>query len=188
MNSKLDIRGYINPFAPGTTESGQRDGMPKEVYVEDRRGHVIEALIKSVRKGSVVAVHELFCLAPGHWRPQKRRRILTERIEAIKERGGSILEVATGCRSNKGQLARMLLHAYEQIATSGRARKRETTGRPPKAWTPHELEVMETVWFSRRYKNDNERVTKIAKSIGKKPSRAWLRLRFGSPHKRSDEA
>jgi len=182
MSTKLDIRGYINPFAPGTTESGQRHGMPKEVYVEDRRGHVIEALIKSVRKGSVVAVQELFCLAPGHWRPQKRRRLLTERVEAIKARGGSIIELATGYRSNKGHLPRMLMTAYEQIATSGRARKRDAEGRPP-IWprSGQVYEGMKLLWQSRRYSNDNQRMAAIVKNYGKSPSRVWLRTEFGSP-------
>ena len=179
MNAKLDIRGYVNPLAPGLTETGQREGMTGEVYVEDRRGHVIEALIKSIRKGTVLQVRELYYLAPGHFRPQQRRRLLTERVEAIKERGGSILELATGYSSKKGHLARMLMTAYEQIATSGRARRRDKTGRPAREWTAHELEVMQAIWNSRRYSNDDKRVTAIKANIGKAPSRSWLRLKFG---------
>ena len=186
MSGKLDIRGYVNPEVPRTTESGQRENMTGDVYVENKSGTVIDRLIRSVRKGTVVEVMELYCLAPVIGYANKRRRILTERIEAIKERGGIIRETRTGYVS-KGNMARMAMGAYEQIATSGRARKRDKTGRPPKEWMPHELEIMETVWFSRRYKNDDERLTAIGKHIGKKPSRSWLRLRFGSPHKRSDE-
>jgi hypothetical protein len=179
MNTKPDIRGYVNPRALGLTESGQREGMNGEVYVEDRRGHVVDALIKSVRNGSVIAVRELYYLAPGDFRPQKRRRLLTERVEAIKAAGGSILELATGYSSKEGHLPRMLLTAYEQIATSGRARKRDRTGRPAREWTAHELEVMEAIWNSRRYSNDEKRVTAIRANIGKTPSRSWLRLKFG---------
>ena len=84
--------------------------------------------------------------------------------------------------------ARRLLHAYEQIATSGRARKRHKEGRPPDDWTSHELGVMETVWFSRRYKNDDERLTAIEKRIGSKPGRTWMRNKFGSPHKSGEES
>ena len=191
MSGKLDIRGYVNPFAPGATESGQREGMTGEIYVEDRRGHVIEDLIQSIRKGSIVAVKELYCLAPGHFRPQKRRRLLTERIEAIKAQGGSILELATGYSTRKGHLPRMLLTAYEQIASSGRARKRDAEGRPP-IW-PRKGQVyegMKLLWQSRRYSNDNQRMAAIAKNFGKSPSRVWLRIEFGSPSgkPRRDEA
>ena len=185
----LDVRGYVNPFAPGATEAGQREGMTGEIYTEDRRGHVIEALIQSIRKGSVVAVLELYCLAPGGFRPQKRRRLLTERVEAIKARGGSILELATGYSSKKGHLPRMLLTAYEQIATSGRARKRDRTGRPIKhTLDKHEREVVEGIWTSRRYRNDDERVVAIEKRTGKRLKRGWLRTHFGSPHGRQDVA
>ncbi len=184
-----DIRGYVNPLAPGTTEAGQREGMSGEVYVENRHGTAIDALIQSIRKGSVVAVKELYCLAPGQFRPQKRRRLLAERCQAILERGGSILELATGYSSKKGHLPRMLLTAYEQIATSGRARKRDRTGRPIKhALDKHEREVVEGIWMSRRYQNDDERVTAIEKRIGKRLKRGWLRTHFGSPHGRQDVA
>jgi hypothetical protein len=47
---------------------------------------------------------------------------------------------------------------------------------------------MENVWFSRRYKNDDERLTAIEKRIGSKPGRTWMRNKFGSPHKQGDEA
>lgn len=128
------------------TESGQREGMDGEIYVEDRHGNVIDALIRSVRRGTVVQVRELHCLAPARGNAQKRRRLLAERVEAIKARGGTLIELATGLRSPKA-LPRMLLNAYEQIATSGRARKRASLGRPLK-WelTTHDREIIEGIW------------------------------------------
>ncbi len=174
----IDVRCYVNPKVPGTTEAGQRENMTGEIYVEDRRGKQIDALLKSVRKGTVVEVMELYCLAPALGYANKRRRILAERIEAIKARGGVIRETRTGWLS-KGRMARMALMAYEQIASSGRARHRDKTGRPPREWTAHELQVMESIWNSRRHSNDDKRVTAIKANIGKSPSRSWLRLKFG---------
>ena len=185
MVENQDIRGYINPETPGETEAGQRSGMSPdaEIYLEDRRGRAIEALIKSVRNGSIVEVKELHCLAPAEFRADKRRRMLTERIEAIKEAGGIIREWSTG-HVSKGRMARMMMHAYEQIASSGRARRRHSTGRPIKyELTDHERRIMEGIWASRRYKNDDQRLVAIEKNTGRKFSRAWLRLKFGSPHK-----
>ena len=120
MSGKLDIRGYVNPGVPGTTDSGQRENMIGEVYTENKRGTAIDRLIRSVRKGTIIEVMSLYCLAPVQGYANKRRRILTERIEAIKERGGIIRETRTGYVS-KGNMARMAMGAYEQIATSGRA-------------------------------------------------------------------
>ena len=189
MTQNIDLRGYINPETPGMAESSQREGMTGEIYVENRKGSVIDALILSVRKGSVVQVQELYCLAPTDRRPQYRRRLLAERIEAIRHRGGQIIELATGYRSTNGRLPTMLLRAYEAIATKGRHRVRDQLGRPPK-WTltPHDREIIEGVWASRRYKNDDERTVAVRKRTGKKFSTSWLRLRFGSPHKRPDKA
>ena len=78
MSGKLDIRGYVNPEVPRTTESGQRENMTGDVYVENKSGTVIDRLIRSVRKGTVVEVMELYCLAPVIGYANKRRRILTE--------------------------------------------------------------------------------------------------------------
>jgi len=190
MSEKLDIRAYVNPFTPGETESGQHFGMSPdaEIYIETRRGNVIDALIRSVRPGSVIEVKELHCLAPADFRAQKRRRLLTERVDTIKAQGGIIREWATG-HVSKGRMASMVMVAYEQIATSGRARKRPALGAPVK-WdlTAHEREVIDRIWSSRRYKNDDERTVAIRKRTGKKFSTSWLRLRFGSPHKRPDKA
>ena len=125
-SGKPDIRGYVNPNAPGETEAGQSEGMTRgiEIYVENRRGTAINALIRSVRHGTIVEVKELHCLAPVDFRVDKRRRMLAQRVEAIKAAGGVIREWSTG-RMSKGQLASMTLHAFEQISNSGRGRKRD---------------------------------------------------------------
>lgn len=152
-----------------------------EVYVEDKHGHVIYALIKSVRKGSIVEVKELHCLAPATGTPSKRRRCLGERIEAITKAGGTIREWSTGFVS-KGNLSKMTLHAGEQIAYSGRARKRMMPGRA-KVW-PTEGEVYEgykAIWNSRLYGNDFERITAIEGKYGDSPGRSWLRSKFEAP-------
>jgi len=181
MTEKKDIRGYVNPDAPGRTVSGQRAAMTGEVYTEDRHDRQIDALIRSVRKGSVVQVEELYCLAPGIGRIDRRRRLLAERIEAIKDRGGVIHEIATGMLSNK-RLPAMMLRAYEMMATSGRARHKGREGRPD-VWpkSGQEYEGYRNVWHSRLYQNDDERRTAIKKRFGKSPSNVWLRQQFGSP-------
>ena len=183
----MDIRGYINPFPPGShTEAGQKHWMPEgaEIYIEDRRGKQIDALIASVRKGSVIAVADLFLLAPAAFRAPKRRRLLGERIEAIQGRGGDILECSTGYRASK-RLPAMLLRAYEQIATSGRARKHNRPGRQIK-WnlTREERELAEGLWRNRRHENDMDRTVAIQRRLKRKISRGWLRRAFGSPHSR----
>lgn len=176
-----DVRGYVNPFVPGETETGQKQGMAPsiEIYVENKWGKIIDGLIRSVRDGTIVEVKELHCLAPGHFRAQKRKRLLIERIEAIKERGGIIREWSTGYMS-KGRMARMTGHAFDQIAFSGRARKRRAEGRPP-IWPSEgpEAESYRAIWNSRLFHNDDERVAAIKKQFGKSPSRQWLRNKFG---------
>ena len=178
----------MNPATPGLAKSSQREGMDGEIYAEDRHGNVIDKLILSVRKGTVIQVRELYCLAPTTRRPQYRRRLLAERVEAIKARGGSILELATGYRSTNGRLPTMLMRAAEAIATKGRHRSRDRTGRPVK-WelTPQELTVAQGIWHSRRYTNDYQREVAVHKNIGKRIKRGWMRTHWGSPHQVGDK-
>jgi hypothetical protein len=182
----MDIRGYINIYAPGQTESGQRAAMPEgaELYIEDRRGNVIDKLIASVRRRSVVAVKDIDCVAPINFNAQKRRRIFRERVEAIIARGGSILELSTG-RSSKRQLAGLMTTAHERIARSGRGRKSAVNGKvsngAPRIWPRSGpiYEGMKLIFLSRHCSNDNQRMTAIKKEYGKVPSRVWLRQQFG---------
>ena len=86
--------------------------------------------------------------------------------------------------ANASYISRLL----SGVDTSKRVREHFGHGRPPK-WelTNHEREIIEGIWSSRRYKNDDERTVAVRKRTGKKFSLSWLRLTFGSPHKRSNK-
>jgi hypothetical protein len=183
MTEKQDIRGYVNPDVPGESRAGQASGMSPdaEIYFEDKTGKVVHAMIHSVRKGSIVEVKELHCLAPATGTPNKRKRCLAERIETITKRGGIVREWSTGLVS-KGSLAKMTVHATEQIAYSGRARKRPMRGRAPVFPTSGPVyESYRLIWHSRLYSNDFERITALEGQHGVAPGRTWLRQQFGQP-------
>lgn len=185
MSGKPDIRNYVNPQPDGGRFSAQwqLDYLPDGVsYTEDKTGKVVDRLIRSVREGTIIRVRRLFCLAPWYGSPRKRRSILADRVDAIKENGGSILEAETQRRTDiRGHLARMVMGASDDIATAGRSVSKGKTGRPPKEWTPAQRLVMESLWHSRAYKNDNERVAAIEGKLSKSPSRSSLRNMFGKP-------
>lgn len=186
MSEKTDFLNYINPQPKGgrfTVQWQQEPMSGGDFYIEDKSGKVFDVLLRSIRPGTVVRVRRVFCLAPWRATPRKRRAAIAARVAEVEARNGLVLETETGLRSDDN-LAEMLMRAYEDVATSGRGQaKRERPGRPAKEWTAHELGVMETVWQSRRYKNDDERLTAIKKRIGKTPGRTALRIKFGSPHK-----
>lgn len=187
-----DIRSYNNPFPPSFSEAGQAERLTGVVYTEGKAGEDFAALLRSVRKGTIVEVVDGFLLAPVTGKPAKRRQALLDRIDAVKAKGGILHEVTTGHRSNnRSQCNRMLLRAYEMIATSGRGRKsaangRLSKGRPGKNYEPDQLELMERIWFSRRYKTRDEAINAI-RAKGIKVKRGWLYNRFGSPDKKATE-
>lgn len=187
MTEKPDIRAYINRYVPGgKTESGQRSSITAgaEFYVENKKGTVFETFLRHLRPGSVVEVEELHYLAPGNGRADKRRRVLAGRYEAIHRRGATIRETFTGLQSCKGKTASMLLRGYEQIASSGRARKRPGEGRPPE-WPrpPATMEAYDAIWRRRGLNNDQARRGAIIAKFGAAPSMSWLRNNLGSPTK-----
>lgn len=182
MVEKPDIRSYCNPWPPRFSEQAQAARLTGEVYVENKTGEVIDALIRSVRKGTVVEVVEVGLLAPIKGRPAKRRQLMADRFERIKKRGGSIIEVETGLDSRKGHTPRMMVRGAEFIATSGRmAGKRGRAGRTAIEIDPHMDDVIDGLWRSRRYKNDAKRLAAIEKRTGRKFKRSWLWGRYGSP-------
>lgn len=188
---KVDFRNYINPH-PRYAASGQRERLgDDDPYVEDKQGKVIEAVIQSVRKGSrsVVRVDELFLLAPIKGGPAKRKKELGRRIDAVKARGGVVMERSSGARSDQAGFASAIVRAVEMIANGGRGGAgKGRRGKRRIELTPHEDAVARGVWFSRQYANDDERVTAIEKRIGRKLKRSWLWNRYGSPHKAADKS
>ena len=186
---KPDIRSYCNPtrLLSKDTQLAKLTGEP---YVEDRKGQVIEGLIRSVRKGTIVEVVELGLLAPGKTTakigPAKKRKMLADRVERIMEKGGIIVEVRTDLRSDK-HLPRMMVRASEFIATSGRAESQHSRGNPI-LLAPAEFEKAKMVWRSREHKNDKERVVAIEAAIGRKLKRSWCWQQWGSPSGRKSNA
>jgi hypothetical protein len=187
-----DIRSYNNPFLPSYSEGWQNERLTGEVYVEGKSG--FDALLRSIRKGTIVEVADGFLLAPITGKPATRRTALLDRVDAIKAKGGILHEVATGHRSNnRSECNRMLLRAYEMIATSGRGRKSaqngrlsKNGGRPRKKYEPDQLELMERIWFSRRYKSRDEAINAI-RAKGIKVKRGWLYNHFGPPDRKPDD-
>ncbi len=192
MSGKKDYRNYINPGPRGSrfTANWQREFLPDgEMYVEDKTGTVVDALIRSVRKGTIVRVRRAFCLAPWTGSPRGRRGLMAARLDAIEAAGGCLLEAETGLRScMRGERNRLLLNGYEDIAMAGRAVAKGRTGRPPiYKFTPAEWEIIAGIWTSRKHSNDKARLTAIEGRLGKVPGRTLLRTKLGSPHKAADE-
>ncbi len=147
---------------------------------------MIDAMILSIRKGKTVEVLELGLLAPVIGRPAKRRAAMAARVEAIRKRGGHIVEVETGHRSRNGQLPRMMVRGSDFIAMSGRmGNKRGRAGRPGVALSDNEREIAMGIWTRKCFENDAQRLAAIERRLGKKLKRGWCWRYFGSPSGRT---
>lgn len=186
MSDKPDVRSYLNPYPPRFTEVGQAEALTGTLYKEDKTGAVIEAVIRSVRPGSIVEVTHGFLLAPLHGKTGKRKREFLDRIDRIKDRGGLLREASTGRSSgNRSECNAMLLDAYDMIASSGRGKKSAingalSKGRPEKDYTPEQMDAMRRIWFSRRYRSRTEAMAAIH-ALGIRVGRTYLYSKFGKP-------
>jgi hypothetical protein len=184
---KPDLRSWCLPLLPHWPEQMQLHRLTGEMYKPDRKRDARAALIHSVRDGSIVEVYDAFLLAVPFGRADVRFRDLVAVMDEIEERGGIIRELSTGHETPKHR-RKMRDRARRMITDHNRGRKsaengKLSTGRPP-TW-PSSGPVYEgyrTIWESRRYDNNDERRTAIAKRFGKSPSGVWLRQQFGSPH------
>lgn len=184
MSKKPDIRSFWNP-APRLTEATQKGLLSGELYGPHER----DALIGSIRPGSFVEVVELYLLAKAKGRSDSRKRDLLAAVDRIEERGGIVLEASTGRRSDRPKDWRyMQAQAFEQIASSGRGRKSARNGALAKGapkWKPtaEQDRVIDAIWYSRKYDNDDERMAAIQENLGKDaPGRSTVRKYYGSPH------
>ncbi len=185
MTEILDIRSYVNPH-PRYAAAGQMERLSDgEMYVEDKTGKVIDAAIASVRESlrSVIQVDELFLLAPVIGTPGKRRKLLAERVDAIKERGGIVREKSSGVESCQAGFTKALMRASDMIANSGRGQAGRTkSGRPSRELTKEQKEAVERIWTSRRYQTRTEAIAAIH-ALGIRVSKTYLYGTFGIPEK-----
>lgn len=156
------LRGYVRPL-PRFTAAGQAatlaaHGVPADqLYVEGRNGETLDALIRSVRRGEGVAVTRLHILAPPKLRTADRpRQALWEAIRAIEVKGAHLIEVESG-RSTaiKSERDGMIADAIETLTHAGRApRRRDGAGRPPKVFTPGQVQQARVAWFDLRHRTN----------------------------------
>lgn len=181
MPIQQDVRSYLNPLKPSWGEEGQREKLTGEIYLPEQR----DALIRSIRQNSVVEVVETFLLANTTGRSDKRKRDLLQIVDAIEERGGIIRETATGHQSNIPKQWRLMqARAFDLITSSARGKNsavngKLSAGRPRKQYSSEQLQLMEKVWFSRRFKTIPERMSYLA-TQGIKVRRSWLYSKFGT--------
>ena len=178
-----DIRSYKNPFPPSYGDQWQAERLTGEVYTD------WDALLKSVRSGSIVEVAEGFLLAPVTGKPSRRRDALLERIDQVKARKGVLHEASTGHRSNnRAECNRMLLRAFEMIASSGRGRKSAANGRLSKnggrpthkdRLTPEQHSAVSKIWDSRKFKTAEQALAAIHALGLKWIKRGWMYTHFG---------
>ena len=180
----VDIRNYINPGPAGRfTLEWQAALMPDgESYIEDRSGNIFAAWVKSLGKDDIARVRRTFLLAPWTGTPRERRKAIANRLEAIKDVGGVLLEAETQRRSDvRGQASEMLMDAYQDIATGGRAFSGTRMGRPSTSLDAKQLDAARQIWFSRRYTTRKQAADAI-QALGIMVSRGWLYNKFGLPN------
>ena len=181
MSAKPDFRDLIVDH-PSCRASVQKQHMDGETY-ED-----FESLYNSIRTNSIVRVYRPYLLGGAAGSLTKRRNVWAERADRIKNKPGTKnVKIVSVDPPLSGH--RLTMFASKQIGDIARGKAgREKSGRPVEyAFTPEQWEIIEGIWTSRKYANDDARMAAIEKRLGKTPGRTLLRNKLGSPHKGRDD-
>lgn len=167
MKLKLSTcRGYVRPLGR-LTAAGQQSTLrgwglpPSSVYTEGDGPETLDALIASLRKGEAVVVVRLHVLAPPKLRTADRPRLaLWDAIKRIEAKGAHIIELESQrSTATKGDRDDMIADAIEALTHAGRSpRRRDGAGRPPKQFTPEEIEQARTAWFDLRHRTNKDAI------------------------------
>ena len=182
MSGKPDFRDFIVDH-PSCRASVQKQHMDGETY-ED-----FEALFNSTRTNSIVRVYRPYLLGGNSGVLTKRRNVWAERADRIKNKPRTKnVKLVSIDPPLSGH--RLTMFASKQIGDVARGKAgRSKTGRPPVyEFTAHEWEIIEGIWTSRKFANDDARLAAIEKRLGRVPGRTSLRNKLGSPHKGRDNS
>lgn len=176
----MSTRSYINPH-PRLPEAVQRPHLTGEIYIENRAGTEIDALIRSLRRGDRLQLVELFLLAPAVGRVAARRKVFGARLDEVERRGCYFLETTTGADSRRS-LPSMLVRAHAMISNSGRGRRGTKKGRPRKIDDLSDTQKMKIKehWPPRKKVSTEEAHLRVLTAIAPvEVSRSWLYQNFG---------
>lgn len=177
----MDIRAYINPYPPRFSELAQFSTITEGATIYSAKQR--EALIRSVRKGSIVEVQYSFLLATLQGRVKTRVADFIAMFDEIEDRGGTIVETATGRRSDKRKdRNRMMIEAREAIGTGkphARFNGQMSKGRPQHR-TKEDKAKIEALWHSKKFKTRDDALAAI-KALGFDPpiTRGYCYSHFG---------
>lgn len=177
---KEDIRSWCHDWPPSFAASTQKERFSADPYIGDKKQWQLPALIRSIRKGSIVELVELFLLAPREGRADTRRRALEATVEQIIARGAVIRELNTG-HDSRHNLPRMVTRAVEMIGRSGRGKRSAVNGRASKGRPPHftreQDDTARQIWFDRHYATADDAIAAMhAAGIKMKRTRAYTKF------------
>lgn len=154
-------RGYVRG-SPRMKAKRQLEAMAHHgitTIYEEGGDEVVWDFVRSIREGDEACVYSMDRLAP-------RRSMLKEIVSGIHERGGVIVELSTGMRSDdRDHLADMIFNAASALARDGTAQQSKIArrnglrgGRPPKT-DRLGLDKAKAIWFDPKHVTTEDVIT-----------------------------
>jgi hypothetical protein len=181
----MNYRGVIQPL-PSLPEHEQRELLKPlrlaDIYVLGRDS-THEDLIRQQRKGRALAVPWAAVLARQKGRKDSRYASLLEFVGEIHARGGHVIEVKTGLRSDRPADWRIMRAEAEKmlgrIAQGSKSAANARRGRVGFGHSDKDIQTMLRIMDSREYANDASRINAIKKlGVQPVPKRTWLITRL----------
>ena len=164
MSAKPDFRDFIVDHAScsAATQAEHMNGVQYKDF---------DALMRSLRPGSVVRVFRPFLLGGNAGTTRQKRRLWAERADRIKAKGNKLVSIDPPLSG-----ASLAMRAAEQIGNIARGKAGVSkSGRPKKVFTPEQWAVIKHYWPPRRGTTVKASVAAInAKIKPKRVNSGWL--------------
>lgn len=126
-----------------------------------------EDVLQQRRKGCVYAVQWLFMVCTERASARKKRDIVAEFVDDVREAGAEVYEIGSG-RSTKDtkQRREMLSDAYEAVTRGRQPSQTNVRGRRKRVWTAEQKDIIWSEWFSVRNVTNEDAAAKASKRLG----------------------
>ncbi len=153
-------------YRPETQEELAREAGARAVVHLGKRQRSLESVLQQKRKGCVYAVQWLFMVCTVRTSAKRKRDIVAEFVDEVREVGGEVFEIGSG-RSTKDtkQRREMLSDAYEAVTRGRQPSQTNVRGKPKRVWTPEQKDIIWAEWFSHQNATNGDAAVKASKRL-----------------------
>ncbi len=141
---------------------------PRAIYhLGSKDGYDIERLWTRSTSNRLFVLQWLFLVCTIKGRAKKKRDLVLRFVDEVRQRGGEVLEIGSGRRTDiPAERRAMLSDAFEAVTLGRMPSMTNQRGRPPKQWDERARKVFDAVWPSHDYATNDDAAAAASEELG----------------------